>query len=68
MTSAAIRELETAAQGSPKDPLIRFHLGMAYNQAGEIGKARTTLKEALQLGPQFAGADEARKTLSEIGG
>jgi Flp pilus assembly protein TadD len=67
MSSAAVRELETAVKINPKDPTLLFHLGMAYNQAGEIGKARTTLKEALSLG-QFAGADEARKTLAGLGG
>jgi tetratricopeptide (TPR) repeat protein len=67
MTAAAIRELEAAVKANGKDPLLRYHLGMAYNQAGEIGKARTTLREALQLGG-FAGADEAKRTLSAIGG
>jgi tetratricopeptide (TPR) repeat protein len=67
MASAAVRELETAVKLNPKDPTLRFHLGMAYNQMGEVGKARTTLKEALALG-QFPGADEARKTLAGLGG
>ena len=68
MTSAAIRELEIAVKGSPKDPLLRYHLGMAYKQAGELEKARTTLKDALSLGDRFSGADEARKALAVLGG
>ena len=68
MTSAAIRELETAVKTNPKDPLLRYHLGMAYNQAGELDKARTTLKDALAMGDRFSGADEARKTLAALGG
>jgi Flp pilus assembly protein TadD len=68
MTTAAIRELEMAVKASPKDPLLRYHLGMAYNQAGDLGKARTALQEALTMSPKFSGADEARKTLQAIGG
>ena len=68
MTSAAIRELESAVKTSPKDPLLRYHLGMAYNQAGELAKAKATLEEALSIGTQFPGADDARKTLAGLGG
>ena len=68
MNSAAVRELERAVEISPKDPLMRYHLGMAYNQSGEINKARIALREALALSTTFPGADEAKKTLAELGG
>jgi tetratricopeptide (TPR) repeat protein len=68
MTSQAIRELETAVKLNATDPLARYHLGMAYHQAGEIEKARRTLREALDLGADFPGADAARRTLGALGG
>ena len=68
MTAAAIRELEVAVRANPGEPTIRHHLGMAYNQAGELDKARTTLREALKMSTSFPGSDEARQTLAAMGG
>ena len=67
MTSAAIREFERSIEINPKDPLSRYHLGLAYNQAGQIEKARRTLTEALEMNANFPGADDARKTLAGLG-
>jgi tetratricopeptide (TPR) repeat protein len=68
MTSQAIRELESAVKANDRDPLARYHLGMAYNQAGELDKAKGALRDALAISGDFAGADEARRTLASLGG
>jgi tetratricopeptide (TPR) repeat protein len=68
LTSQAIHELQHAVTLGATDPLARYHLGMAYHQAGEIEKARRSLREALDLGTDFPGTDDARKTLGALGG
>jgi len=59
-------------QGSLKkdatDPVVHYHLGMAYAQLGETEKARESLKRALTMRQDFDGAVEARKMLSQLGG
>jgi len=64
----AIRHLDTAVKADPTDPLSHYHLGMAYYLDGRFDKAKAELAQALKLKADFDGADEARKTLSQIGG
>ena len=45
---------------------MNYHLGMAYYKKGENAKAKAQLEKALSLSDEFDGADEARKTLSEL--
>jgi Flp pilus assembly protein TadD len=59
--------LETALKADPANPLVRYHLGVAYDQLGEIQKARLELVEALRLDPGFNGADAARTLLKALG-
>jgi len=51
-----------------KDPSVHYHLGVAYQQAGEFAKAKKALQDALALSGSFDGAAEARKALASIGG
>ena len=67
MASRAIEYLEHAAQNAPNEPLYHYHLGMAYAQIKEFPKAKATLKRALNLKPDFDGANEARKALATMG-
>ena len=46
--------------------VYQFHLGMAYAQVGEDGKARRLLEKALSTNPNFDGSVEARKTLKTL--
>jgi tetratricopeptide (TPR) repeat protein len=62
----AIPQFQESAAMNPKNALYHFHLGLAYSKAGRIAQARTSLEQALQLNPNFDGADLARKTLSGI--
>ncbi len=49
-----------------KNPDYPFHFGMALARNGKNAEARAALQAALALKPDFAGADEARKTLASL--
>jgi tetratricopeptide (TPR) repeat protein len=49
------------------EPVVLYHLGAAYNKSGRKVEARETLNRALALNKNFAGADEARRILSDMG-
>ena len=59
--------LETAVGADPANPVFRYHLAAAYEQLGELAKARTELTRALAANPRFIGADDARALLRAIG-
>lgn len=46
----AVQVLTRAASLMPRDPTVRYHLGLAYNQAGDRNKSKQALKESLALG------------------
>ncbi len=52
----AVRNLEKAAAGLADDPMVQYHLGMAYVAAGDAAKAGAQLQKALTV----AGPDEKR--------
>ncbi len=62
----AIQYLGRAVQHGADNPTFHFHLGMAYAQAGEDGRARTSLTKALELDPKFSEAEQARATLARL--
>ena len=62
----ALSYLESALENSSKDPTMHFHLGMAHLKAGNSTSAKEALEVALNLDSTFAGAEEARKTLSSL--
>lgn len=43
-----------------------YHLGMAHYKSGNQAEARVWLEKALDLDPNFSGADEARQVLSKL--
>jgi tetratricopeptide (TPR) repeat protein len=64
----ALGYLEPAAAGLPADPLVQYHLGMAYAALGRNADASRQLTRALDLAgdnplPQF---DTARSTLADL--
>ncbi|PYE82215.1 tetratricopeptide repeat protein [Pseudoroseicyclus aestuarii] len=68
----AVTQLEPAARGLPRDPLVRYHLGMAYAAAGQEAEAREALEAALEMAgdsplPQFQIARETLDGLGEAG-
>ena len=64
----AIVHLEESVHKDPANPVYQYHLGLAYLNAGDKGKARTALEQALKLQPNFDGASAARKALATIQG
>jgi tetratricopeptide (TPR) repeat protein len=64
----AIRVMQQAVSRAPEHPVLNYHLGMAYYQAGQSNEARTHLQKAVRSGKAFAGADEARSVLSVLQG
>jgi len=49
-TADAVKVLERAAALLPADPTVRYHLGLAYYQAGDKAKSALTLQKSLALG------------------
>jgi tetratricopeptide (TPR) repeat protein len=62
----AIHALEKAIAKAPKEPLLRYHLGMAYFGKGEPKMAQDHLKRAVESQVNFHGRDEAQSTLERI--
>jgi Flp pilus assembly protein TadD len=62
----AVTALREAAQQSPSDPGIHYHLGLAYLRGGKNADARATLQQVLKLNPQFPEADDVRRALATI--
>jgi Tfp pilus assembly protein PilF len=58
--------LKEAGEKNPNNPVIRYHLGMAYFKNGDKELAKKELAKALALDPKFTGADEARTTLQAL--
>jgi tetratricopeptide (TPR) repeat protein len=48
------------------NPQYQFHLGMVYAKKGDDNQARAALRQALQLRPDFEGAEEARRALASL--
>jgi tetratricopeptide (TPR) repeat protein len=63
----ALALLKDSAAKLPDSPEIHYHLGMTYHKLKDGKAARQSLERALALNPQFPGADQARRTLAEIG-
>jgi len=62
----ALSHLERAKSGLPGMPTVRYHLGMAYLQAGQREKARAELQEALTLSRTFPEAQQTRAALAGL--
>jgi tetratricopeptide (TPR) repeat protein len=52
-------------RGSADDPVVHYHLAMAYQKANQPSQARQQLERVLKINPNNA---EARKALSELRG
>lgn len=61
--SDAVPYFARSAKRLTRDPVIRFHLGMAYLRAGRKELGSHELREALRLSSDFPGAAEATKAL-----
>lgn len=62
---AAITAFEEAVAGKPKDPTLRYHLGLALARRGDSKRALATLHEALNSGT-FPDAEAARQEIARL--
>ena len=62
----AIDYLGESLKKNPENPVYHYHLGVAYHGAGRSAEAKTSLKHALSLQPDFTGSERARQLLAEL--
>jgi tetratricopeptide (TPR) repeat protein len=60
----AIPAFERALSRAPNNPIYHYHLGLAQMKAGNEAAGRKALRRALELKPDFNGAEDARKALA----
>jgi tetratricopeptide (TPR) repeat protein len=65
LPTLAIPEFETAIRLAPSNAVFHHHLGLAYLASGETAKGAASLRRALSIQSNFAGADEARQLLAQ---
>jgi len=61
----ALQELKESNDINPNNPLTNYHLGWAYYDTQKFEEARKHMTRALELDPNFKGADKARDVLGE---
>jgi predicted Zn-dependent protease len=62
----AIPLFEDAVKSDPRNPVFRYHLGMAYLEAQDRQKARDELTHALQLDQAFPDRAKAQAALASL--
>jgi tetratricopeptide (TPR) repeat protein len=66
LASLAVSSFREGISQSPSNPVIHYHLGLAYLKNGNAQEAQQSLQRALKLSPGFEGADDARQVLASI--
>lgn len=64
--SGAIPYLKEASEKIPDNPIVRYHLGMAYYKSDKKEMAKKELTAALRMDPKFTGADKAKAALEAL--
>jgi tetratricopeptide (TPR) repeat protein len=64
LPTLAVPPLMRAVEKSPNNPSYHYHLGLVYGKTGAVAQSRQSLTRALELKPDFAGADDARRALA----
>ena len=62
----AILAFTEAAKVAPANPVYKYHLGLAYIQAGNVNEARAALEQALAAGSGFSGTADAARALASL--
>ena len=62
----AIAELSESAEKLSDNALVQYHLGLAYYKKGSELSAKKALSKALDLDPNFSGAENARQILADL--
>ena len=63
---AALPALRQAVNLQPNSAILRYHLGVALMESGDMTEARAELARALEIGDQFQGAEDARTRLAAV--
>jgi tetratricopeptide (TPR) repeat protein len=63
---SAISELQKAAALDPQNPVVQYHLAMAYYKNNQAKEARDFLNKALKIDKDFEGSDEAKRILETL--
>jgi tetratricopeptide (TPR) repeat protein len=66
LLALAVSSLQQSVDRDPKNPISQYHLGLAYFKTGDKVKAKKALEAALQLKPDFNGASEATRLISQL--
>lgn len=64
----AVRVIRLALSKAPDHPVLNYHLGVAYYQAGQAAEATAHLRKAVASGKAFPGVAEARTILAKLQG
>jgi len=62
----AISLLRKAASAAPKQPQVRYHLGVGLYKSGDKAGARKVLQEALAQGSGFSEAEQVKALLKQL--
>jgi tetratricopeptide (TPR) repeat protein len=68
LASLAVTALKDGVTQDRSNPLLHYHLGLAYAKNGNREEARRSLEQALKLDPRFAGAEDAKRVLVTLKG
>jgi tetratricopeptide (TPR) repeat protein len=60
----AVLAFQAALKGNPQNPVVHFHLGLAYNLAGNSEQAESQWRKAVTLSPQMLPAQRALAELA----
>ena len=55
-TQEAIADMSAVLAEMPRNPVLRYHLGLAYLAAGDVDKAMVQFQEAIELMPAYEAA------------
>ena len=66
LAALAVPLFSSSIAEAPLNPTYHLHLGLAYAKQGHAANARQSLERALELKPDFDGAQEARSTLQSL--
>ena len=62
----ALPLFKESAEKLAENPVVHYHLGMAYYKVGDTTLAKGALQRALQLRKDFPGAEEAQQILTQL--
>jgi tetratricopeptide (TPR) repeat protein len=62
----AVGEFSESLKSIPDNPIVHYHLGLAYNKKGDIELAKKELSKALELSTEFPDAYKAQALLAKL--